>query len=86
MDVVQEPASDFDRLEIACGSEEAARLEAERRQATDDDERAEWIYLRNAQDVWVARRVPRDWKPKPISAKRAFWEWLTNPFDWFGPW
>jgi hypothetical protein len=68
--------------EIVCASEEAARQESQRQQADEDDVRAEWIYLRNTEGVWVARRVARDSAPKPTSFKRALLEWLTNPFDW----
>jgi len=78
-------AGEFEEREIVCDGEESAGLEVQRRQATDDVS-AEWIYLRNAEGVWVARRVPRVWRPKPISFKRALFEWLTNPFDWLkGP-
>jgi len=71
----------FGEREIACDSEESARLEAQRQQSA-DDATAEWIYLRNADGAWVARRVPRDWPQTPISFRRALLEWLTNPFDW----
>jgi hypothetical protein len=52
---------------VPCASREAARAEAERRQAVDTSE-ATWIYLRiNGQ--WVAKRTPTDveseeWKPR----------------------
>jgi hypothetical protein len=76
-------ASDgFDWREIACGSENAAKAEAERQQSLDTCD-AEWIYLRNA-GRWVARRTPRDLQAPPTSMRRAFLEWLTNPFDLFG--
>jgi hypothetical protein len=54
------PAAVFEWREIVCDDEETARREAERQQANDDAELAEWIYLRNAEGIWVARRVPRD--------------------------
>jgi hypothetical protein len=51
--------SSFDGREIACGSEAAARSEAERQQLAEDPDEVEWIYLRNRCGVWVARRTPR---------------------------
>jgi hypothetical protein len=74
----------FDWREIACASEDAAKAEAERQQSL-DIRSAEWIYLRNASGQWVARRTPRNLQPHPISMRRAFLEWLTNPFDLLGP-
>jgi hypothetical protein len=77
-------ASDkFDWREVACASGDAAKAEAERQQSV-DTRNAEWIYLRNASGQWVARRTPRNLQPPPISMRRAFLEWLTNPFDLLG--
>ncbi len=73
----------FDRREIACASGDAAKAEAERQQSLDTRD-AEWIYLRNANGQWVARRTPRDLQAPSISMRRAFLEWLTNPFDSLG--
>jgi hypothetical protein len=66
-------------------SEAAARTEAERQRHSDNSEEAEWIYLRNKDGVWVARRTPRDLRAQ-TSTKAALLEWITNPFDWLGPW
>jgi hypothetical protein len=79
-----EQADGFDWREITCASEEAAKAEAERQQSL-DTRAAEWIYLRNASGQWVARRTPRDLQAPSISMRRAFLEWLTNPFDVLGP-
>lgn len=79
----REQADGFDWREIACASEDAAKAEAERRQSFDTPH-AEWIYLRDASGQWVARRTPRDLRAPPISMRRAFLEWLTNPFDLLG--
>jgi hypothetical protein len=78
-----EQADGFDWREIACASGDAAKAEAERQQSLDTRD-AEWIYLRNASGQWVARRTPRDLQAPPISMRRAFLEWLTNPFDLLG--
>jgi hypothetical protein len=79
----REQADGFDWREIACASEDAAKAEVERQQGLDTRD-AEWIYLRNASGQWVARRTPRDLRAPPISMRRAFLEWLTNPFDLLG--
>lgn len=70
--------------EIVCTNEQAARTEAERQQSLDTPD-AEWIYLRNTSGQWVARRSLRGVQPAPVSMRRAFLEWLTNPFDWLTP-
>jgi hypothetical protein len=80
----REQADGFDWREIACATGEAAKAEAERQQSLDTHD-AEWIYLRNASGQWVAQRTPRDLRAPPISMRRAFLEWLTNPFDLWGP-
>jgi hypothetical protein len=70
--------------EYVCDDESSARLEAEKQTARDPDG-AEWIYLRNGEERWVARRIPPGWappEPKPESMKRAFLTSLLNPFDW----
>ncbi len=79
----REQADGFDWREIACASGDAAKAEAERQQSLETRD-AEWIYLRNASGQWVARRTPRALQAPPISMRRAFLEWLTNPFDSFG--
>jgi len=61
---------DFFWHEIPCVNEAAARAEAQRQQALEDPEEAEWIYLRNKNKEWVARRVPRHLPEKPRSFKR----------------
>jgi len=77
-------SDEFDWREVACTNEDAAKAEAERQQGL-DTRHAEWIYLRNASGQWVARRTPRNLQPRPISTRRAFLEWFTNPFDLLGP-
>jgi hypothetical protein len=50
--------------------------EAARRNRDDADDQVEWIYLRNAADQWVARRVQRH----PILEKevRPWWKSLLE--------
>jgi hypothetical protein len=83
----RQPNAGFDWREIVCNSEDAAKAEVERQQALDDDNQAEWIYLKNEKsENWVARRTPRHLELPQMSMRRAFFEWLTNPFDWLrGP-
>jgi hypothetical protein len=51
---------DFDRREILCESEAAAKAEAERQQELEPDDDAEWVYLRpEATGQWIARRTQR---------------------------
>lgn len=51
----------FDQREIPCANSEAARAEAERQQRLEPEpEQAEWIYLRNQDRQWVARRTLRN--------------------------
>jgi hypothetical protein len=71
--------------EVVCDSEDAAKAEAKRRQTQESDNEAEWIYLKiEKTGHWVARRVPRHFEPPQTSMRRAFLEWVTNPFDWLG--
>lgn len=56
----EEQSQPSGELEVECADGEAAEAEAARRQAAEDDPEMEWIYLRNKQEVWVARRVRRD--------------------------
>ena len=77
-----EPNAEFDSREVACESEASARAEAERQRLAEDSTQAEWIYLRNREGQWVARRTPRDLVPRS-----TFWgalrDWLLgwlNPF------
>jgi hypothetical protein len=60
----------FASREIPCSDCEAAAAEAQRQQLQDDDAVAEWIYLRNTQGRWVARRTPRD--PAAQTPPRTF--------------
>lgn len=69
--------------EIVCSNEQAAQAEAARQQIADSSD-AEWIYLRNANGQWVARRTLRG-TLAPVSMRKAFLEWLTNPFNWLAP-
>jgi hypothetical protein len=61
---------DFDWLEVPCASGEDAQAEAARQQLLDDPDAAEWIYLRNKDHQWVARRTPRN-LPLPKPTKRS---------------
>jgi hypothetical protein len=73
---------EFDWREIACQNEGAAQVEAKRQQGSDDPDVAEWIYLRNASGQWVARRTPRNLRPR-VPFRTALWEWALgwlNPF------
>jgi hypothetical protein len=58
-----EPIADsvaFAELEVGCATETAAAAESRRRQLLEaDPEMVEWIYLRNPEGRWVARRVLR---------------------------
>lgn len=74
--------------EYVCGDEPAARLEAEK-QTAEDPEGAEWIYLRDKQGRWVARRIPPGWAPTGKGTRK---ETITNtlidmlnPLRWNGP-
>jgi hypothetical protein len=59
----------FERREIVCESAEAARIEAERQEASEADPEAEWIYLKpEASERWLARRTARRGEPE----KRPF--------------
>jgi hypothetical protein len=54
-------ASDFQHAEVSGPTEADAATEARRRQAQEADPNSvEWIYLRNRDGVWVARRTLRD--------------------------
>ena len=74
--------------EYVCSDEPAARREAEK-QTAEDPEGAEWIYLRDKQGRWVARRIHPGWVP----TGKGTWKEaiagtlgeLLNPFGWMGP-
>jgi hypothetical protein len=72
----------FASREILCADREAAAAEAQRRQEQDDDVVAEWIYLRNNQGHWVARRTPRDpaAQTQPRSFRRSLLDTLIDTF------
>lgn len=67
---LRQAEQNFASREIPCADREAAAAEAQRRQQHDDDAVAEWIYLRNTQRRWVARRTPRD--PAAQTPPRTF--------------
>ena len=73
------PASEW--REIACGSQSAARAEAQRQQVDEDSDDVEWIYLRNRAGVWVARRTPRHLDQLPPEKPRRAWRLLGLLFD-----
>ncbi len=55
-----EPNADFNRQEVVCSGEAAAKAEAERQQSLDDPDEAVWVYLKSDQTgQWLARRTPR---------------------------
>jgi len=63
---------EFDWREIPCANREAAEAEARRQQELDDATEVEWIYLRNKNREWVARRTPvRMTSARPIGHWRA---------------
>lgn len=82
-DMRPDPYADFDWREIVCSDEAAAATEAERRQRLERGNDGEWIYLRNAGGQWVARRTPRDLKPRRSSREELLDSLLSliNPFS-----
>jgi hypothetical protein len=77
----------FEWREVVCDSESAARAEVEHQQSLDDDEVAEWIYLKSEKTgQWLARRTPRhlEVETRQESLKEAFVTVFLNPFDWAG--
>jgi hypothetical protein len=63
----------FDWREIVCASEDAAKAQAERQQALDDDDEAEWVYLHDeGTGQWLARRTPRHIEARETSLWEAF--------------
>jgi hypothetical protein len=56
--------------EIVCQSEATARALAEERQASETENGAEWIYLRNLKKEWVARRIPPGYFDSPGNQDR----------------
>lgn len=87
-------AGEFRQTEVLCSDEASAALEAKRRQV-DENPAVEWIYLRNKDRVWVARRTLRDGSaPEDQLPSRGFcssvvheikdgdrWDWLLAAFD-----
>jgi len=79
-----------DTREVVCGDEDEARREAHTQEAREADPQVEWIYLRRsgANRDWVARRVPRNWKPgdPPITADPPLsrGERVNKAVDWAG--
>ena len=77
----------FEWREVVCDSESAARAEVEKQQPLDDDEVAEWIYLKSEKSGrWLARRTPRhlEVEKRQESMKEAFVTVFLNPFEWGG--
>jgi hypothetical protein len=52
------PKDEVEWREIPCANREEAEAEAQRQQELDDATEVEWIYLRNKNSEWVARRTP----------------------------
>jgi hypothetical protein len=67
-----DPVPRISDLEVVCPDQHAAMEEAARRTRNDAADQVKWIYLRNAADQWVARRVQRH----PIVEKevRPLWK------------
>jgi hypothetical protein len=76
------PRAEFDVREIQCSNREVAKAEAQRQQELDNDDEAEWIYLRNKEGRWVARRTPRDIEDyaKPTGRLAALRDALIDNF------
>lgn len=55
----REAAETFE-LDVRCASREAAEAEARHRQDREDNPDVEWIFLRDKDRNWVARRTPRE--------------------------
>jgi hypothetical protein len=55
---ISEPAQTPGR-DIRCSNREAAEAEARRQQDCEEDSDTEWIFLRDQDRNWVARRTPR---------------------------
>jgi hypothetical protein len=73
-------------IEVACADESTAREEAAHREAREEDNAMEWIYLRNRSGQWVARRVLKNPPPeceRKSRAKRVLDALLNYP-GWFG--
>ncbi len=83
-----EGVSDFDWREIVCADEHGARVEAVRQQQLEDPEEVEWIYLRNQNQQWVARRTPRHMPEPPKSRRSKLLDVVRenlHPENLFGP-
>jgi hypothetical protein len=66
--------------EILCGDEDSARAQAERQQQLEQAAEAEWIYLRNKDGRWVARRTARDPEPSTPSRKERIFNAIADIF------
>lgn len=76
------PGKRFAWREITCESEQAAKAEAERQQASDDDDQAEWISLRHGKTGnWLALRRPRHLEVERHPVREGLLD-LLNPFGW----
>jgi hypothetical protein len=60
----------FGRFEIPCLNREAAEAEAKRQQELQTTDEAEWIYLRNKDRQWVARRTSHNTQADPTPPSR----------------
>ena len=75
--------------EIQCADRSGAEAKAARRQRDETDPSMEWIYLRDSQQRWVARRVPRAGDgvlPKPSKGERILDGALELLGDVFTSW
>lgn len=67
--------NDARHQEIGCSDRASAEAEAARQQQSETDPSMEWIYLRDSEEQWVARRVPRTGdgpEPKRSRGERIF--------------
>ncbi len=73
---------DFEYREHPCSNRKAARVEAQRQQATETDRDAAWVAIKTREGQWVARRVPVGSEED----SKTFWESLGGAllmFPWF---
>jgi hypothetical protein len=66
--------------EILSGDEASARAQAERQQQLEQAPEAEWIYLRNKDGLWVARRTARDPQPSTPSRRERIFNAIADIF------
>jgi hypothetical protein len=78
-----DPAPRISDPEVVCPDQDAAMKEAARRTRDDADDQVEWIYLRNAADQWVARRVQRHPIVEKGESFHPWWEILLEALSYW---